>query len=141
LRVVAAVLAVAGIGVATYITIADAGGGAPTCFAGGHGCETVANSRYSHLVGISVAAIGIGGYAILLLTAAVPGDTGRVAGVLFALIGFGFSAYLTYLELFVIDAICEWCVASACLMTLLLVLNACRLFVYAGRELPVRASQ
>ena len=34
-----------------------------------------------------------------------------------ALVGFGFSAYLTYLELFVIDAICQWCVASAVLMT------------------------
>ena len=41
-----------------------------------------------------------------------------------ALVGFGFSAYLTYLELFVIDAICQWCVASAVLMTLLLVVNA-----------------
>ena len=42
-----------------------------------------------------------------------------------ALVGFGFSAYLTYLELFVIDAICQWCVASAALMTLLLGVN-CR---------------
>jgi uncharacterized membrane protein len=134
LRAVAAVLAVAGIGVATYITIADAGGGAPTCLAGGHGCETVANSRYSHLAGIDVAAIGIGGYVLLLLAAAVPGDAGRVAGLLFALIGFGFSAYLTYLELFVIDAICQWCVASACLMTLLLVVNAWRMLGYTGRD-------
>jgi uncharacterized membrane protein len=141
LRAVAAVLAVAGIGVATYITIADAGGGAPTCLAGGHGCETVANSRYSHLAGIDVAAIGIGGYVLLLLAAAVPGDAGRVAGLLFALIGFGFSAYLTYLELFVIDAICQWCVASACLMTLLLAVNVCRMFAYAGAERPLPASQ
>jgi uncharacterized membrane protein len=141
LRAVAAVLAVAGIGVATYITIADAGGGAPTCLAGGHGCETVANSRYSHLVGINVAAIGIGGYVVLLLAAAAPGDTGRVAGLLCALIGFGFSAYLTYLELFVIDAICQWCVASACLMTLLLAVNACRMFAYAGRDVVSPASE
>ena len=48
--------------------------------------------------------------------------------------GFGFSAYLTYLELFVIDAICQWCVASAVLMTLLLGLNATRAYGYFGRE-------
>jgi hypothetical protein len=58
LRLAAAVLAVCGIGVAAYITIADAGGGAPACLAGGHGCETVANSRYSHLAGINVAVLG-----------------------------------------------------------------------------------
>ena len=59
---------------------------------------------------------------------------GRFAGFLLALVGFGFSAYLTYLELFVIDAICQWCVASACLMTLLFVVNAWRMFGYAGRD-------
>src|SRR5215212_1329375 len=135
LRGIAAALALAGIGVATYITVADAGGGAPACLAGGHGCATVANSHYSRLAGIDVSVFGIVGYVALLLAAAAPGDAGRVAGLLLALVGFGFSAYLTYLELFVIDAICQWCVASACLMTLLLIANACRMFAYAGRDL------
>ena len=134
LRLAAAVLAVCGIGVAIYITIADASGGAPACLAGGHGCETVANSRYSHLAGINVAVLGIGGYVALLIAVLAPGDFGRFAGFLLALVGFGFSAYLTYLELFVIDAICQWCVASACLMTLLLVVTAWRMFGYAGRD-------
>ena len=62
LRIAAAVLALAGIGVATYIAIAEFGGGTPKCLAGGHGCETVAHSHYSHLAGINVAAIGIVGY-------------------------------------------------------------------------------
>jgi uncharacterized membrane protein len=134
LRVASAALAVAGIGVATYIAIADAGGGAPACLAGGHGCAVVANSRYSHLAGIDVAVLGIAGYVLLALAAATPRDLGRLAGLLVALVGFGFSAYLTYLELFVIDAICQWCLASACLMTLLLVVNASRMFGYGGRE-------
>ena len=121
LRIAAAVIATVGIGVATYITIADSGGGAPTCLAGGHGCATVANSSYSHIAGINVAVFGIVGYVLLLAAAAVPGDPGRFGGFLASLVGFGFSAYLTYLELFVIDAICQWCVASAVLMTLLLV--------------------
>jgi hypothetical protein len=68
--------------------------------------------------------IGIAGYVVLLLAAAVPGDAGRFGGFLTALVGFGFSAYLTYLELFVIDAICQWCVASAVLMTLSLAVAA-----------------
>jgi uncharacterized membrane protein len=135
LRIAAAILAVAGVGVATYIAIAESGGGAPKCLAGGTGCETVAESHYSHLAGINVAVIGIFGYVLLLVAALLPGDPGRFGGFLTALIGFGFSAYLTYLELFVIDAICQWCVASAILMALSLAIAATRAFVYAGREL------
>jgi len=135
LRIAAVILALAGIGVATYIAIAEGGGGAPKCLAGGHGCETVAKSHYSHLAGINVAVIGIFGYMALLAAALVPGDAGRFSGFLLALVGFGFSAYLTYLELFVIDAICQWCVASAVLMALSLVVAATRALVYTGRDL------
>ena len=103
--------------------------------AGGSGCQTVANSSYSHLFGVNVAVFGIAGYLGLLGAAFVPGDAGRFAGLLFALVGFGFSAYLTYLELFVIDAICQWCVASAVLMTLALAVNAVRAFGYTGTEI------
>src|SRR5689334_6227724 len=135
LRIVAAVLAIAGIGVATYIAVAESGGGAPKCLAGGHGCETVAQSHYSHLAGINVAVIGIAGYVVLLAAALAPGDPGRFGGFLAALVGFGFSAYLSYLELFVIDAVCQWCVVSAILMTLSLAVAAARAFAYMGREL------
>jgi uncharacterized membrane protein len=135
LRIAAVVLAVAGLGVATYIAIAESGGGTAKCLAGGGGCETVAESKYSELAGVNVAVLGIFGYALLLVAAVVPGDYGRFGGFLTALIGFGFSAYLTYLELFVIDAICQWCVASAILMTLALAAAAVRAFAYAGREL------
>jgi uncharacterized membrane protein len=138
LRLTAAVLAIAGIGVATYIAIAESGGGAPKCLVGGGGCETVAESKYSDLAGINVAVIGIFGYALLLGSAAVAGDLGRFGGFLTALVGFGFSAYLTYLELFVIDAICQWCVASAVLMALSLAVAGTRAFVYAGRDLTPR---
>ncbi len=135
LRTIAGALALAGIGVATYITVADAGGGAPQCLAGGHGCQAVADSSYSHVVGVNVAVFGIVGYVLLALCAGIVGDVARIAGLGIALVGFGFSAYLTYLELFVIDAICQWCVASAVLMTLLLVVSALRAFGYVGAEL------
>jgi uncharacterized membrane protein len=135
LRVVAAVLALIGIGVATYIAIAEGNGGAPKCLAGGTGCETVAESHYAHLAGVNVAVIGIAGYVVLLAAALVPGDPGRFGGFLAALVGFGFSLYLTYLELFVIDAICQWCVGSAVVMALSLAVAAARAFAYTGQEL------
>jgi len=57
-----------------------------------------------------------------------------VAGAALALSGFGFSIYLTYREIFTIDAICQWCVASAVLMMLLFVTNTTRMLVYVGTE-------
>jgi uncharacterized membrane protein len=139
LRGAAALIALIGLGVAIYIAIADSGGGAPLCVAGGNGCQTVANSSYSHLFGVNVAVFGIVGYLLLIGAALVPGDAGRFAGLLVALAGFGFSAYLTYLELFVIDAICQWCVASAVLMTVELGINAVRAIGYTGTEIRADA--
>ncbi len=134
LRRVIAVIAAIGIGVATYIAIADASRGAPVCLAGGGGCETVASSSYSHLLGINVADFGIVGYILILGTALIAGDLGRFGGFALSLVGFGFSVYLTYLELFKIHAICQWCVGSAVLMTALFALNATRLIGYGGIE-------
>ncbi len=79
--------------------------------------------------------IGIGGYALLLGAMLWPGDVGRFACLALSLIGFGFSAYLTYLEFGVIDAICQWCVASAVLMTALFALSVLRFVRFAGAEL------
>jgi uncharacterized membrane protein len=131
---IATFVAVLGIGVATYITIADSGGGAPACLAGGGGCETVAGSSYSHVLGVNVAVFGIVGYVLLLGAALLRGDLARMAGFAISLGGFGFSVYLTYLELFKIEAICQWCVGSAVLMTVLFGLNAVRMVGYAGKQ-------
>jgi uncharacterized membrane protein len=133
LRRTATFVAAFGIGVAAYIAIAEAGGGAPACLAGGGGCETVASSSHSELLGVNVAVIGIVGYALLLVTALLRGDGARMAGFGLALFGFGYTVYLTYLELFVIDAICQWCVASAVLMTILFAVNTTRMVGYVGR--------
>ena len=70
---------------------------------------------------------------LLLATAFFANDLARFGGFAVALGGFGFSVYLTYLELFKIEAICQWCVASAVLMTILFALNAIRLLGYAGK--------
>jgi uncharacterized membrane protein len=86
----------------------------------------VQSSEYAELAGIPVALLGLIGYAAILASLAIPGDAGRFAGALLALAGFGFSAWLTYVELFEIDAICQWCVASAVIMTALAVVTSLR---------------
>jgi uncharacterized membrane protein len=134
LRRAIAFVAVLGIGVATYIAIADSGGGAPACVAGGHGCQTVAESKYSHIAGINISIFGIIGYVALFITAFFANDYARLGGFAVALGGFGFSIYLTYLEIWKIEAICQWCVASAVLMTIQFLLNSTRLVGYAGTE-------
>jgi uncharacterized membrane protein len=127
-----AFVAALGIGVAAYIAIAEANGGSPVCLAGGSGCETVAKSSWSHLAGINIAVFGIVGYALLLATAFFANDLARFAGFVLALGGLGYSVFLTYVELFKIEAVCQWCLASAVLMTILFGLCATRLIVYAG---------
>lgn len=136
-----AFFAALGIGVATYIAVEAAGGDAPTCLANSHGCATVAKSSYSHVGGVNIAVFGIFGYVALLASAFFANDLARFGGFLVALGGFGYSVFLTYVELFKIEAICQWCVASAVLMTILFLLNATRLIGYAGASeaVPDRA--
>ena len=133
MRKVAVFLAVLGIAVAAYIAIAQADGGAPACLAGGGGCERVTASSHSELAGVDVALIGVFGYALLLAAALGRGDLARMAGFGLALFGFGYSVYLTYLELFKIEAICQWCLLSALLMTSLFAVCAVRMVAYVGR--------
>ena len=66
-----------------------------------------------------MALLGLLGYVAIGGSLLVRGAEARLAGALLGLVGFGFSLYLTYLELFVIDAICQWCVANAVVITLL----------------------
>jgi uncharacterized membrane protein len=123
-----AALAVAGLGVcvAGYLTYVHYAGLEPFCAGGGHGCERVQSSSYAKLGGIPVAVLGLGGYLAIAAALLAPGERARLAAAALAVVGAGFSGYLTYLELFVIDAICQWCVASAVLLTLLAVLTAWR---------------
>jgi uncharacterized membrane protein len=126
LRTTALVLALLGIGVAGYLTYVHYSGASPVCSIS-HGCEKVQRSEWSKLAGVPVAVLGLVGYVLLLGSLLVSGENGLLAGAAIALVGFGFSAYLTYRELFSIHAICQWCVASAILMTLLAIVTVWRL--------------
>jgi uncharacterized membrane protein len=119
------VLCVIGIGVAGYLTYTHYEGIKVLCLSSG-GCETVQASVYSKLAGVPVAVLGLAGYIGILFTLALRNDLGRVAGFGIALVGFLFSLYLTYREIFTIKAICQWCVSSAVLMTILTILTAIR---------------
>jgi uncharacterized membrane protein len=125
LQVAILVLCLLGIGDAGYLTYVHYAGIKVACLASG-GCETVQASRYAKLDGIPVAVLGLIGYVAILITLPIRGELGRAAAFAISLIGFGFSMYLTYRELFTIKAICQWCVASAVLMTALTILTAVR---------------
>lgn len=126
-------LGVLGLGVAVYLTTVHYAGADPVCLAGGGGCSRVQNSDYAELIGIPVPLLGVFGYLTVIAAALLPGDPGRLLGVFAGLVGVGFSLYLTYLELFVIDAICQWCVASAVIMCFVLAVTLVRALRYAGR--------
>jgi uncharacterized membrane protein len=128
------VLAVIGLGVASYLTYVHYSGIKPACSLGGS-CEKVQTSTYSHLAGVPVALMGLIGYVSILAVLLLPdSERTRFATVGVTTLGFGFSLYLTYREVFSIHAICEWCVSSAVIMTLLVVLAVWRFLL--GDELP-----
>ncbi|MGI9097761.1 MAG: vitamin K epoxide reductase family protein [Solirubrobacteraceae bacterium] len=129
LRVAALLTAVLGVGVAGYLTYVHYAGLQPFCAGGSHGCERVQSSSYASLGGIPVAVLGLAGYLAIAAALVAPGEGARLAAAALAVSGFGFSAYLTYLELFVIDAICQWCVVSAVLLTVLAALAVWRLLL------------
>jgi uncharacterized membrane protein len=129
-------LAVIGLGVASYLTYVHyAGFGALVCVGGhaGHSsCQTVQSSAWSKLDGVSVALLGLIGYVFIVGSLLAPDrEETRLATLGLTLVGFGFSAYLTYRELFSIHAICEWCVSSAVILTLLLIASILR-YVIGG---------
>jgi len=126
MRRVTLVLALIGTGIAGYLTWVHYGHLKIVCLAGGGGCEKVQSSSYAVLAGIPVAVLGLAGYLLILASLALPEDQGAVAAAFLSLVGFGFSLYLTWAELFRIHAICQWCVASAVVMTLLTIVSVAR---------------
>ena len=112
-----------GVAVAGYLTYIHYAGIKPLCGKNGGSCEIVQTSEYSKLAEVPVALIGLIGYVAILASLFVPeNETSRLATVVFTVVGFGFSAYLTYRELFSIHHNCEWCVSSAVLVTVLMCL-------------------
>jgi uncharacterized membrane protein len=120
-----AVLALMGVGVAAYLSLYKLGIiGTLTCSIGS--CETVNTSRWAVFMGLPVAVWGLGFYVILFaltLLSVQPrwSESLGMSKAILALTAWGvlFSGWLTALELFVIHAICQWCVISAIIVTVM----------------------
>ena len=124
------ILALLGVGISGYLTYVKLSATQAVCLGLGE-CETVQNSPYSVILGIPIAILGLLTYLAIIALWWWSQDEERPYAALAPLILFGitlfgflYSAYLTYLELFVLKAICPWCVASAILMTVLMIINA-----------------
>jgi len=127
LRFAVAIVALAGIAVAGYLSWAHYADSTVVCVAGG-GCETVQKSKYSEMAGVPVAALGLVAYVVVLALTAWDSWIARLSAAAIALTGLLFGAYLLALQFFVIDAICVWCLANDVLIApALAVLTALRL--------------
>jgi uncharacterized membrane protein len=126
LRTAAVAASAIGLGVAGYLTYVHYAGITPVCEIA-HGCERVQTSRWSALAGVPVALLGLLGYAGILVALLLAAETAVTAAAGQAIVGTGFSAYLTYREVFTLRAICIWCVISAGLMATLAALTVVRL--------------
>jgi uncharacterized membrane protein len=122
---IVATLALAGIFVSLYLLLYKLGIiGELSCSVGS--CETVNTSKWATFLGMPVAAWGLAWYIAMFALAVVStterfADSAAVSLVLLgeATTGLLFSAYLTYLELFRIHAICQWCVISAIIVAII----------------------
>jgi uncharacterized membrane protein len=125
------ILSLIGLGVALYLVYIKLFPASPFCMGVGD-CEAVNTSIYSEVLGIPIAVFGALAYAVIFLIAllepriALLGEWGPVAEFGIAFAGMLYSAYLTYIELYVIHKICPYCVTSAVLITLLTLISAPR---------------
>ena len=137
-RMIVATLALAGIFISLYLTLYKIGViGELSCSIGS--CETVNTSKWSRFLGLPVAAWGLLFYldvfAIALVGTFPRFENERVISIVLVaetVVGVLFSAWLTYLELAVIHAICIWCVASAVIVTLILLVSVADLREISG---------
>lgn len=124
------VLSALGLGVALYLTFIETTNTAAVCGPVGD-CNAVQASPFAKLFGfLPVGLLGAVGYIGILAAWFIgrrsDGALGRLAPLLMfgmALFGVLFTIYLTYLELFVIKAVCIWCLSSAVIMAVVLALS------------------
>jgi uncharacterized membrane protein len=139
LRLAGIVLAVLGTAIAAYLTYVHYAGISPACEIA-HGCEKVQTSDWSKLAGVPVALLGLLTYVLILGALLVRGERAALVAAGLSLVGFGFSAYLTYREIFTIKAICIWCVGSAIVLTLLAIVSAARLLRDPAAQTAAKAA-
>ncbi len=125
-------LALIALAIALYLLTVHWGWWTAVCLGVGN-CEVVNTSRWSELFGIPVALLGSLTYiALAALSAAVArdyyADYARLGRFFIAVVGVAFSAYLTYIELYVLHEICPWCVMQAIIVTIIFILSIVEYF-------------
>jgi uncharacterized membrane protein len=126
------ILAILGVVDAIYLLVLKLTQNEHMCI-GNHGCITVNNSAYSEIYGIPVSAYGILAYLVILVILLLEPkwkqakELGPYAILGISLVGVLFSAYLTYIEAYVIHSFCPFCLASAIMITLIFILAIIRL--------------
>ena len=123
LRIAIAVVAVAGVAVAGYLTYVHYQPDALICTSHG-GCETVQKSSYAELAGIPVALLGLLAWSAVLVLVAWDSELARTLVAAVALGAAGFAIYLVTLQAFVIDAWCIWCMVNDLVLVPLLAILA-----------------
>ena len=123
LRVGLAVVAIAGIAVAGYLTYVHYQPDALICTSSG-GCETVQESSYAELAGVPVALLGLLAWIGVLVLVAWDSELARTLVAAIALGAAGFAIYLIALQAFVIEAWCVWCLVNDVVLVPLLVILA-----------------
>ena len=127
LRIAVGTVALAGAALAAYLTWVHYDESLLVCVSG-RGCETVQQSAYAEIAGVPVALLGLIAYSAVAALVAWDTPTARLCAAIIAFVGLAFSLYLLVLQLFVIDAVCTWCVLNDVVVApLLAVLTAVRL--------------
>jgi len=111
LRLGAAVVALAGVAVAGYLTYVHYRPESLICTGGG-GCETVQESTYAELLGLPVALLGLGAYLVVLALLYWDTELARTVAAGVSLGGLAFAGYLVAVQAFVVDAWCIWCLVN-----------------------------
>ena len=125
LRAALVAASLAGAVVAGYVLASRWADSGLICSTGG--CETVQSSRYAELIGLPVAAFGVAGYLFIAMFAVGGSPRARVVTAALALAAAAFSGYLLVVQLVVIDAVCDWCIANDVISSLVALLAVARL--------------
>lgn len=139
LRAASAALATIGAAIAGYLLYVRETGGELVCTTGG--CDTVQSSPYAEVLGVPVAALALVGFVGLLVAALARGDWARLAQATLALAAFFFSAYLLYIQVAVIEAICQWCLATDAVTAVIATLALLRLRLQPAPASPPVAAR
>lgn len=132
MRLAAAIVAAIGALISAYLTWVHYSGNLALCIGVG-GCETVQSSRFAVAGGVPVALIGLAGFTLILALAVLRLRATSPAWAETAIFALSvaatlYVAYLSYVELFVLGAVCPWCVAVALCAALVLTLVSVELF-------------